>query len=141
MRSGPVDQSGRRARPDVVSFETDPLDQELLIAGRITATIVGATDGGDADAAVTLVDIDSRGLALNVTDGIRRIRGTRAGHATVFEVDLGDVAHLARRGHRLAIDVAAASFPRFDLVSTGGITTRTVVHGPSGSRVQLPIAV
>jgi putative CocE/NonD family hydrolase len=141
VRAGPVEQSPRRSRRDVASFETPPLSADLLLAGRVAATIWSTTDGGAADVTVTLVDIDERGAAINVTDGIRRLGQTSAGSAVAFDVDLGDIAHVVRRGHRLGIDVAAAAYPRFDLRFPSSPSERLLVHGgATPSQIRLPVA-
>lgn len=44
-------------RPDVLSWETDPLTDDVVIAGEITADLFAATTGGDADWIVKLIDV------------------------------------------------------------------------------------
>ena len=44
-------------RPDVVSWVSAPLDQDLTIAGDVTARLVASTTGRDADWVVKLIDV------------------------------------------------------------------------------------
>ena len=44
-------------RPDVLSWETDPLTDDVVIAGEITADLFAATTGSDADWIVKLIDV------------------------------------------------------------------------------------
>src|SRR4029079_17841212 len=44
-------------RDDVLSWETEPLDQELTIAGEVVAHLFAATNGSDADWIVKLIDV------------------------------------------------------------------------------------
>ncbi len=87
----------------------------------------------------TLVDEAPDGRALNVADGVRRLRGSGVDPRR-FEVDLGPIAHGFRAGHRLRLDLAAASFPRIDRLPASGTSRRTIHHGGSAaSRLVLPI--
>jgi putative CocE/NonD family hydrolase len=51
------DQRFVKDRPDVLSFETDPLDQDVTVAGEIVAHLFAATSGSDADWIVKLIDV------------------------------------------------------------------------------------
>ncbi len=44
-------------RPDVLSWETEPLTDDLVIAGEIVADLFAATTGSDADWVVKLIDV------------------------------------------------------------------------------------
>lgn len=44
-------------RPDVLSLETDPLKEDVVIAGDIVADLFAATTGSDADWIVKLIDV------------------------------------------------------------------------------------
>jgi len=51
------DQRFVDGRPDVVKWVSAPLDQDLLVAGNIKASIVASTTGRDADWVVKLIDV------------------------------------------------------------------------------------
>lgn len=151
MRPGQMDQGRRSARPDVLGFAAEPASRDLLIAGLVRAEIwsgaaadatsvaPGGSAAGAADIAATLVDVAPDGRALNIAEGVRRRRDVGA-EPVCFEVDLGHVAHVVRRGHRLRLDIAAAAFPRVNHVPQRGSVERTIAHGgatPSG--IILPI--
>jgi hypothetical protein len=44
-------------RPDVLSFESAPLDHDLVVTGPIAATLYASTSGTDADFVVKLIDV------------------------------------------------------------------------------------
>ena len=44
-------------RPDVLSFASEPLDQDLTVTGRLEAKIFASTSGTDSDFIVKLIDI------------------------------------------------------------------------------------
>ena len=51
------DQRFASARPDVVTYETDPLADDVTIAGPITAHLRVASSGSDSDFDVKLIDV------------------------------------------------------------------------------------
>ena len=57
-RSYPVhDQRFAASRPDVLVYETEPLEEDLTFAGPLKATLHVSTTGTDADRVVKLVDV------------------------------------------------------------------------------------
>lgn len=135
LAPGQADQRRRAERPDVVSFCSEPLGREVVIAGRVEAEIWSGTSSVGGDIFVTLVDVGLDGRALNVVEGMRR-RLQADADPEPFEVDLGHAAHAFAPGHRVRLDVAAASFPRFDPLITARTVERTIEIGPS--RLVLP---
>jgi len=77
---------------------------------------------------VTLVDIDHRGSSRYLADGIAR-RRLVPGEPECFHIDLGHVGHVVQPGHQLGLDVAAMSFPRFDLAPADGASRRSILFG------------
>jgi uncharacterized protein len=51
------DQRFVQGRPDILSWETEPLDQDLGVAGDITGKLFASTTGKDADFVVKLIDV------------------------------------------------------------------------------------
>lgn len=130
MEGGMWDQSPLNDRTDVLRFETEPLDADLVLAGPVSAQLYAQSDAPDFDLTIKLVDVYPGGPAFNLSDGI-----TRARHrATIDSEDFLDPGTIARidiaanpvgarvqAGHRLRLDVAASNFPNFDInPQTGG---------------------
>jgi hypothetical protein len=118
------------ARPDVLVFETEPLAEDLVVAGPVTVRLFAATTGRDTDLTAKLIDVYPpsadfpEGFAMNLTDGIRRARyrgGRRVGSlltpGRIYAIDIApyDTANLFRKGHRLRLDISSSNFPRFDV--------------------------
>ena len=57
------DQRVVAARPDVLSWETEPLAEDVVISGPVTAKLFAATTGSDADWVVKLIDVYPDGSA------------------------------------------------------------------------------
>jgi putative CocE/NonD family hydrolase len=134
------------SRPDVLSFETEPLERVLEIAGPVEVVLFASSSARDTDFTAKLVDVYPHGEAtpggyeLNVCDGI--IRGRyRAGFDKQellqpgviyeFRLVLYPTATRFGRGHRIRLDVSSSNYPRFDAnPNTGeplGYARRTVV--------------
>jgi putative CocE/NonD family hydrolase len=145
---GSRDQRVVEERDDVLVFTTDVLTEDVEVTGRVTATLMAATDGPTTDWVVRLCDVHPDGRSYNVVDGITRVRSV-PGQAAAVEVDLWSTSMLFKRGHRIRVQVTSSCFPRWDRnpntedgLRTGELRTATqTVHvgGPSGSFVTLPI--
>src|SRR5207247_7704882 len=51
------DQRFTQHRPDVLTYETDPLEEDVTVAGSLTAHLFAATSGTDCDWIVRLIDV------------------------------------------------------------------------------------
>jgi putative CocE/NonD family hydrolase len=145
-RPGAFDQRPLEARPDVLVYTSPPLARACTVAGSVTAHLFADAEAGEFDLAVKLVDVAPDGAARNVADGIGRSQhlappAGRGAGPLALRIDLGPTANVFAAGHRLRVDVALASHPRFDLnpLARDGARTR-VHHGPAApSRIELPV--
>jgi len=120
---GPVDQAQWLSRPDVLSFTSQPLEEEIEVTGPVRATLFAATSGRDTDWIVKLCDVHPDGRSYNVCDGVIRAR-FREGFAApkllkpneVYEytIDLSSTSIVFGRGHRIQVLVTSSDFPRYD---------------------------
>jgi len=154
-----------RVRPDVVVFQTAPLQKDVEVIGPIVVTLYASSTAVDTDFTVKLVDVYPpstdfpTGFDMNLTDGVirARYRDTRD-HAelmvpgTVYEFTIRPfpTANVFKRGHRIRIDVSSSNFPRFDVNPNTGeplgrnrrqITADQTIHHAPGhaSHVVLPV--
>lgn len=127
-----TDGSGQplTSRQDILSFQTDILTEDLLLAGDVYLHIAFETDVPDCDITVKLVDVYPpnesypQGYALNLTDGIMRAR-YRNSWSNPQEIKPGELVELdvypfatccmIKKGHRLRLDIAGSNFPHFDV--------------------------
>ncbi|GAA4623194.1 CocE/NonD family hydrolase [Cellulomonas oligotrophica] len=135
--TGPWERRVLDGRRDVLRFDSAPLGDAVTVVGDVVATLWVATDALDADWTATLVDVHPDGTALGVVDGVVRagqvLGPVPPGEVREVTVRLGAAAHAFAAGHRLRLEVASASFPRFDVnPGTGGLAALT---GPAGRRV------
>jgi uncharacterized protein len=122
-------------RPDVLSFATAPLAEELVVAGPVVARLWVSSDAPDTDITVKLIDWHPpsddypQGFAMNLTEGILRLRYRNSWECAellqpgrVYEVAIEPfpTANRFLRGHRLRLDVSSSNFPHFDLNPNSG---------------------
>jgi hypothetical protein len=132
------DQRFAAARPDVLTYETAPLDGDLALAGPVEASLWVTTTGTDADFVVKLIDVypdsykdpDPNPHDLHLGGYQQLVRGEvlrgrfresldRAvpfvpGEAAEVKLTLPDVSHAFRRGHRLMVQIQSSWFPLID---------------------------
>jgi uncharacterized protein len=134
---GPRDQREIEARPDVLSFTSDPLAGDLEVTGPVAVTLHAATSAADTDFTAKLVDVWPDGRALGVTDGIVRARyrdGGRSpspivpGQVYQYTIDLIATSQVFKAGHRLRVDVASSNFPCFDRNPGNGAPAASAVE-------------
>jgi uncharacterized protein len=132
------DQRFAASRPDVLVFETADLEEDLTLAGPITADLQVSITGTDADFIVKLVDVypDSavtprdapRGTVMAGMQQLVRAEVMRGKFRNSFEkpapftpgkvervkFNLNDVAHVFKKGHKIMVQVQSSWFPLVD---------------------------
>lgn len=122
--AGAFDQTPVEDRRDVLVYSTPPLAHAVNVTGPIHAELYVSSDAPDTDFTAKLVDVDAAGRAWNVVEGITRMRW-RGGYArprpplvpgAVYKVtiDLQATSNSFLAGHRIRLEIASSSFPRFD---------------------------
>ena len=117
-------------RPDVLVFQTDPLQEDVEVTGPLVARLWISSDCPDTDFTAKLIDACPAnadypaGFAMNVTDGIIRCRyrdswenPTLMDPGVVYEVTIEafPTSNLFKAGHRIRLDVSSSNYPHFDL--------------------------
>src|SRR6185369_7734972 len=114
------DQRFVYSRPDVVSFTTDSLTNDLTVTGKIMAHLFASTTGTDADWIVKLIDVypafeqplNMSGYQFPVAMEVFRGRFRKSfsnpspltpNKPEEFLIDLHDINHVFKKGHRLMI--------------------------------------
>lgn len=132
------DQRYASRRPDVLAFETGPLEEPLTIAGEILAGLKVSMTGTDADFVVKLIDVypqdhpDYEHNPDNIVMGgyqqLVRSEVFRGRFRNSFEhpepfvpgkisdvnFRLQDVLHTFKKGHRIMIQIHSTWFPYID---------------------------
>jgi uncharacterized protein len=126
------DQRFVHNRPDVLSWVTAPLDEDVTIAGDILVKLFAATSGSDADWVVKLIDVypdemadqpRMSGYQFMVANDVLRGRYRDSwekpkaivpNQVTNFAVDLHTQAYTFKKGHRIMVHVQSSWFPIID---------------------------
>ena len=126
------DQRFVDGRPDVLTWQTDTLEDDVTVTGAIVAKLFAATTGTDADWVVKLIDVYPEkvaedwklsGFELMVADEIFRGRYRNSfekpepiapNQVTPFRVDLHSANHVFKKGHRIMVQVQSTWFPLYD---------------------------
>lgn len=126
------DQRFVYTRPDVVSFTTDSLTDNLTVTGKIIAHLFASTSGTDADWIVKLIDVypdfDKENLlisqyqlpiAMEVFRGRYRKSFSNPSplipnKAEEFVIDLHDINHVFLKGHKIMVQIQSTWFPVID---------------------------
>ncbi len=119
-------------RPDVLSWETEPLEQDVTIAGDVIANLFVSTSGTDADFVVKLIDVypeaypedwSLAGWQLMVSnevfraryrEGFEKPKPLAADRVTPIEIGLHSQNYTFRKGHRIMVQVQSSWFPLID---------------------------
>jgi putative CocE/NonD family hydrolase len=127
-----IDQRFLGSRADIVTWKSEPLKEDLTIAGSVAAHLFASTTGTDADWAVKLIDVypDSgsagermNGYQLIVNADVMRGRYWKgfshaspipANTVTPFNIDMHDQLYTFRKGHRMMVQVQSSWFPLYD---------------------------
>ena len=132
------DQRQASMRPDVLTFETEVLGDDMTIAGEILAKLKVAMSGTDADFIVKLIDVypdnhpnyehNPKNIVMGGYQQLVRSEVFRGrfrnsfekpepfvpGQATDVNVPLQDVLHTFKKGHKIMIQIHSTWFPYID---------------------------
>jgi uncharacterized protein len=125
------DQRFAARRPDVLAYQTEPLTEDLTIAGAIPVDLWVATTGSDADFIVKLIDVFPDSTNRQDLPGYQRMlrseifRGRfrnsyekpeafKPGEPEKVHFDLLDTLHTFKKGHRLMVQIQSTWFPLVD---------------------------
>jgi putative CocE/NonD family hydrolase len=132
------DQRFAAQRPDVLTYQTEPLTADLTVAGPLGVNLWVSTSGTDADFVVKLIDVlpDDTPNPMPNPKNVQLAGAQRLVRADVFrgrfrhsfekpeafqpnvptevKYELNDVLHTFKKGHRLLVQVQSTWFPLVD---------------------------
>ena len=126
------DQRFVENRPDVLTWETESLKDDMKVAGDIVAQLHASTSGTDSDWIVKLIDVYPEFYAENPAlagyelmvaceilrgrfrDSFQQPKPVMPNQVTPYRIDLHTNDHAFLRGHRLMVQVQSTWFPLYD---------------------------
>jgi len=125
-----ADQRFLSGRKDILTYVTDPLTEELTIAGPISPTLFVSTTGTDSDFDVKLIDVypdDAPGKLAGYQQLVRgepfrgKFRNSfenpapfQPGIAEKIRFTMPDAFHCFQKGHRIMLQMQSSWFPLTD---------------------------
>ncbi len=133
------DQRYVSTRPDVLTFESDILKEDVTIAGPIIADLFVSTTGTDADFVVKVIDVypddendpdpNPAQVEMGGYERLVRTEIMRGKFRNSYEkpepfepnkvaevkINLNDAFHTFKTGHKIMIQVSSSYFPFFDV--------------------------
>jgi putative CocE/NonD family hydrolase len=119
-------------RPDVLSFVSEPLDEDLIVSGRVIANLFASTTGTDSDWIVKLIDVypdkyepdpEMGGFQLMIAGDVFRGRYLKSfekpqpipsNTVQQYQIPFPANDHAFRKGHRIMVQVQSTWFPVID---------------------------
>jgi len=119
-------------RPEVLSWQTEELKEDVTLAGQVTAKLFASTTGSDSDWIVKLIDVYPEsypqnwrlsGYELMIADEVLRGKFRKSfekpepiapNAVTPFTIDLHTANHVFKKGHRIMVQVQSTWFPIID---------------------------
>lgn len=126
------DQRFVQNRPDVLSWETEPLADDVTVTGNIFAKLFAATTGSDADWVAKLMDVypeqypkepKMAGYEFMVANDVFRGRFRKSfetpeaiapNKVEEYTIDLHSLNHVFKKGHKIMVQVQSTWFPIID---------------------------
>jgi uncharacterized protein len=133
-----ADQRFAAKRPDVLVYETEPLEEDITVAGEVSPRLWVSSSGTDSDFDVKLIDV----YPMNYPDPVPNPTGVHMGgyeqlvrgepfrakfrhsferpeplvpnQPTAIDFSLPDINHTFRRGHRIMVQIQSTWFPLVD---------------------------
>jgi hypothetical protein len=131
VTGGAFDQRKQEARPDILVYTSEPLQEPIEASGPIGVTLHVSSDAKDTDFTVKLIDVYPDGTAYNLDETIQRLRYRNGYDKPLAWLESGRIYKVVLQpmttsnyfpaGHRIRIEVSSSNFPRFDRnLNTGG---------------------
>jgi putative CocE/NonD family hydrolase len=126
------DQRFVHNRPDVASWKTDNLTEDIEVTGNLLADIFASTSGTDADWIVKLIDVypevypeqpEMRGYQLMIANEVLRGRfrnsfsnpePVKSNEVNEYKIDLHAINHVFKKGHKIMVQIQSTWFPVID---------------------------
>jgi putative CocE/NonD family hydrolase len=133
-----ADQRLAAKRPDVLVYQTDPLEEDMTVAGPVSPRLWVSTSGTDSDFVVKLIDVypldypdpDPNPQEIRMGGYQQLVRGEpfrakfrksfekpeplKPNEPTALDFELPSINHTFRRGHRIMVQLQSTWFPLVD---------------------------
>jgi uncharacterized protein len=125
-----ADQRFVEHRPDVVTYATEPLEEDVTAAGPVSPSLFVSTTGSDSDFVVKLIDVYPQNAPGGLGGYEQLVRGEpfrgkfrnsfehpepfKPGEVEHIQFAMPDVYHCFQKGHRIMVQIQSSWFPLVD---------------------------
>jgi putative CocE/NonD family hydrolase len=125
-----ADQRFVQMRPDVLTYESEPLEADETIAGPVSPSLFVSTSGSDSDFVVKLIDVYPPEASGALSGYEQLVRGEpfrgkfrksfehpnafKPGEIQEIHFTMPDVYHCFQKGHRIMVQIQSSWFPLVD---------------------------
>jgi putative CocE/NonD family hydrolase len=126
LKPGAIFQGNVCERDDVLTFITEPLENDLTITGEIRINLMVSSDAQDTMFTAKLIDVLPNGDAVNIRDsattltlrnGVSRALVYEPSSIVQVSIDTWAIHWTLQAGHKLRLDISSSNFPAFNIHS------------------------
>ncbi len=119
----PIDQNEVMTREDVLIYTSEPMEEDLVIAGDVKLIFYVSSDALDTDFCVKISDFHPNGKIYNLTTGFMRMRfrdsltdPSLMEPGTIYKVEITfrPLATAFLKNHRIQLQITSSDFPVHD---------------------------
>lgn len=111
--AGAGDRTALDCRTDIATYTTDPLPQDLTLAGQIRVSLSCAADTPSFDLCATLSEVDDQGQVRSFSQGYRRMETATPGQIYSVEIQLQATCISIAAGRSLRLSISGACAPSY----------------------------
>jgi putative CocE/NonD family hydrolase len=151
FHAGPRDNRKLEARPDVLTYTSEPMTTPMTVLGSITVRVHLHADVRHVDVFARVCDVMPKGKSVNIADRIVRLGPDDfdADGMAVVDLELTPTGHSFLAGHRVRLQITGGAHPRYArnlgtgehaiTATTMVASTRQIFHDPAHkSWIDLP---
>lgn len=105
-------------REDVLVYTSQPLKEEVAIAGDVYAEFYASSSARDTDWVVRLTDVDEEGNSIRLSDGLVRARYRKSyekpellepGKVEKYKIKMTKIANVFKKGYRIRVEITSGA--------------------------------
>ncbi len=137
----------RRAEEAMLTYTTEPLDDDIEVTGPVEVRLYTSTDATDVDWFVKLTEVHPDGSSIVLSSGVLKGSHYRShefpeelapGRIYPLTIPLASLCRVFPKGHRIRIGIANSDFPEFNLNPLAS-TSRVYRDAERASHLLLPV--
>ncbi len=108
-------------RKDVLVYTSDILTKDVEIAGNVEVVLQASSSCKDTDFTAKLIDVHPDRKTMLILEGVIRAMYRESprypvplepGKLYEFSINLSEISHVFKAGHRIQVDISSSNFPR-----------------------------